>query len=101
MVLSKEIAMIKDKTQVNEPGQQEHDNGKPDKQRDPEPRKPLEQELPNKEQEDGTKPQEAKNQKATRFDGSPNPHAAPNTALKPQDDTPSRLEKRSGPRDDQ
>jgi hypothetical protein len=44
---------------------------------------------------------EATDDKATQFDGDPNPKAAPSTPLKPQDDTPFLLKKKSGPRDDQ
>ena len=39
--------------------------------------------------------------KATQFDGDPTPKAAPSTPLKPKDDTPFLLKKKSGPRDDQ
>lgn len=44
---------------------------------------------------------EATGDKATQFDGDPSPQAAPSTPLKPQDDTPFLLKKKSGPRDDQ
>jgi len=40
--------------------------------------------------------------KATQFDGNPNPRGDDETGvLKPHDDTPPVLRKRSGPRDDQ
>jgi len=40
--------------------------------------------------------------KATQFDGNPNPRGDDETGvLKPHDDTPAVLRKRSGPRDDQ
>lgn len=44
---------------------------------------------------------EAKGQKATQFDGSPNPQGTSSSALKPKDDTPMTLKKSEGPRDDQ
>lgn len=44
---------------------------------------------------------DAQKQKATQFDGSPAPKGAPSETLKPKDDTPMKLEKRQGPRDDQ
>lgn len=44
---------------------------------------------------------EAEGQKATRFDGHPNPQGAASDTLKPRDDTPMKLEKKEGPRDDQ
>lgn len=45
--------------------------------------------------------QDAEGQKATRFDGSPSPQGASSDTLKPKDDTPLRLKKKEGPRDDQ
>lgn len=47
------------------------------------------------------KRQEAEGRKATQFDGNPNPQGAVTTALGPKDDTPSKLKKVEGPRDDQ
>lgn len=47
------------------------------------------------------KRKEAEGQKATRFDGSPNPDGASSETLKPRDDTPMTLERKEGPRDDQ
>ena len=44
---------------------------------------------------------DATGDKATQFDGDPSPKAAPSTPLKPKDDTPFLLKKKSGPRDDQ
>ncbi|WP_143705484.1 hypothetical protein [Pollutimonas subterranea] len=41
--------------------------------------------------------QDAKGEKATQFDGNPNPQGAPSSPLKPKDDTPFFLEKTSGP----
>lgn len=40
---------------------------------------------------------DAKGEKATQFDGNPNPEGAPSSPLKPKDDTPFFLEKTSGP----
>ncbi len=40
-------------------------------------------------------PQEAKEKKATRFDGNPNPQGAPSSPLGPKDDTPVSLGKES------
>lgn len=45
--------------------------------------------------------QEAEGQKATRFDGSASPKGASSDTLKPKDDTPMKLKKKEGPRDDQ
>jgi hypothetical protein len=39
--------------------------------------------------------QEAEGQKATQFDGNPNPQEVPSSALKPEDDTPMTLAKES------
>jgi len=39
--------------------------------------------------------QEAKGQKATQFDGNPNPEGAPSSPLGPKDDTPTILGKES------
>jgi len=44
---------------------------------------------------------EAQGQKATRFDGNPNPTGAESSVLRPKDDTPIRLKKNEGPRNDQ
>lgn len=40
---------------------------------------------------------DAEGEKATQFDGNPNPQGAPSSPLKPKDDTPFFLEKTSGP----
>ncbi len=40
-------------------------------------------------------------QKATQFDGNPAPQGAPSSTFKPKDDTPMKLGKSKGPRDDQ
>ncbi|RTZ40937.1 hypothetical protein EKL30_14670 [Candidimonas sp. SYP-B2681] len=45
--------------------------------------------------------QEAEGKKATQFDGNPNPQGAPSSTFGPKDDTPMKLEKTDGPRDDQ
>ena len=41
---------------------------------------------------------DANEHRATQFDGSPNPASASTDTLKPKDDTPAFLEKRSGPK---
>lgn len=46
--------------------------------------------------ETGGRPEDS----ATRFDGNPNPAAASSTPLKPRDDTPLKLKKSKGPRND-
>ncbi len=43
---------------------------------------------------------EAQGQKATLFDGNPNPTGADSSVLRPKDDTPIRLKKTEGPRND-
>ncbi|HBT32217.1 MAG TPA: hypothetical protein DEB15_04990 [Pusillimonas sp.] len=47
---------------------------------------------------DESKRREAEDAKATQFDGNPNPVAADRSPLKPKDDTPATLDKKSGPR---
>ncbi|MFW7343691.1 hypothetical protein V0R37_19360 [Pollutimonas sp. H1-120] len=45
--------------------------------------------------------QESQGRKATQFNGNPNPQGAHSSALKPKDDTPAKLDKSEGPRNDQ
>lgn len=52
----------------------------------------------NRPSHDPSKRAEAESSKATQFDGSPNPEGAERSALKPKDDTPAMLDKKSGPR---
>ena len=51
---------------------------------------------PRPEQSEGTPAD-----KATRFDGNPNPQGAQSETLKPKDDTPMRLKKTEGVSDEQ
>lgn len=45
--------------------------------------------------------EEAKGHKATQFDGNPNPQGTDYTTFGPKDDTPMKLEKIEGSRNDQ
>lgn len=47
---------------------------------------------------DPSKRDDAEHSKATKFDGNPNPEGAERDTLKPKDDTPAFLEKKTGPR---
>lgn len=90
--------MTKDHTPIpdtNQPAPKEpHDPA----QRDPNPREELEIDLPNKNSETPYDKQDIKGDKATQFDGNPNPTATPTNTFKPQDDTPGKLDKKQDPR---
>lgn len=52
----------------------------------------------NRPAHDESKRSDAESSKATQFDGDPNPVGADRSAFKPKDDTPTILDKKSGPR---
>ncbi|UYO92335.1 hypothetical protein [Pollutimonas sp. M17] len=54
-----------------------------------------------KDTEERMNRQEAQGGKATQFDGSPAPQGSASTSFKPKDDTPAKLKKSEGPRNDQ
>ncbi|MCQ9616494.1 hypothetical protein L1889_07040 [Paenalcaligenes niemegkensis] len=85
--------MSKPKSGTNRTDQ--HAGNKDDRrtQSRPDPREELDLEPPTKKPKDAREREEAKGQKATRFDGSPIPQSAPSTAFKPKDDTPMKLKK--------
>jgi len=72
---------------------------------DLDPRAELGLKRPSKDANDDKKTQlnrqEAEKQKATQFDGNPNPEGASVSTFGPKDDTPMKLEKVKGPRNDQ
>lgn len=59
------------------------------------PRAELGLKSPTKDAFDANSRQEAQGQKATQFDGSPNPQGAPVSPVGPKDDTPTTLGKES------
>ncbi len=89
--------MTQDRTEIPDTNQPVPKGPNDPTQRDPNPREELEIDLPNKNSETPYDKKDIKGEKATQFDGNPNPQAAPQDTFKPQDDTPARLEKKQGP----
>lgn len=94
--------MTPPKSSPGKPTKPAHPKGTPDTGHELDPRAELGLKTPTKDSVDEEmKRQKAEGQKATQFDGSPNPQGARSSAFKPEDDTPARLKKTEGPRDDQ
>ncbi len=88
-----------DKTGVHEPSQ---NDSQAQRKLDPREELGLKSPVPKPEDSHTSKSElTEKGQKATEFDGDPAPQGAPSSAFKPKDDTPMKLGKSEGPRDDQ
>lgn len=92
--------MTQDKAEIKDNTPQPRNPNDPAEIREPNPREELKRELPNKNPEDKRDRKEAENQKVTQFDGNPNPQGTQTHLLGPKDDTPLKLDKVKGPRND-
>lgn len=89
--------MTQDRTQIPDTNQPVPKQPNDNPQREPNPHEKPEIDLPNKNSETPYDKDDIKGEKATQFDGNPNPKGTPENTFKPQDDTPTILDKKQGP----